>query len=449
MPFQVDPEWFGSDEKILSTLKKQLASSVFMTEEEKKSLTDISIFIHKAGQALVNANPKWTEMYEILKSNPKAKVLIHNYAVIPDELQSEGRCILMKEACSTACEILIVPYWPGKNKGWKLLTEADVKEIVFLLYPYEADWYKSFIRRRESSRCSRAERRNSQAIFPKVGTWPKKTAMEKLSGSLSQTPYELDLVELNNSHRRIRIIKSIEAMEKDVTVETRLVGFSGGGHAFLSSGYEARLATYLLGDEAYANTENATISSAVLDSLNIGDVLIFLKGSDKDAIRKIADEKLPEGMRDLAKLWQAALRRYVEKEKVSLEKLVSLLSKQGCRRHRATVKNWLDSENIIGPRNAHRGDLEAIANVTNDNALSTNLLQCQDAITEVWGQHLKAANLLAKNLLEKINNNTKFDIDIEEPVEVIDGILLAKIEFIESETAHVPRSKTNRLLEEI
>ncbi len=449
MPFQVDPEWFGNDEKVLSTLKEQLVSSVFMTEEEKKSLTDISMLIHKAGQALVNANPKWTEMYEILKSNPKAKVLIHNPAVIPDELQSEKKYILMKEACSTACEILIVPYWPGKDKSWKLLTEADVKEIVFLLYPYEADWYKSFVRHRELSRRSRTERRNSQAIFPKVGTWPKKTVMEKLSDNLSQTPHELDLVELNNSYRRTRIIKSIESMEKDVSVETRLVGFSGGGHAFLSSGYEARLATYLLESEAHANTENITISSAVLDNLNIGDVLIFLKGSDKDAIRKIADENLPEGMRNLAKLWQTALKGYVEKEKVSLEELVSLLSQQGCRKHRATVKNWLESENIIGPRNAHRGDLEAIVNVTNDSTLSTNLPQCQNAITEVWGQHLKAAKLLAKNLLEKISSNTKFDIDIEEPVEVIDGILLAKIEFIESETVHIPRSKINRLLEEL
>lgn len=447
MPFPVSGDWWQNEEELICLLEQRLSDSVFLSENEKKIFSEVYKYINQSGQKLIDSNPKWIEIRKFLLSSPDAKILIPNNVVIPDDVDGQEKFVLMSEIYSKVEKFLLVPFWPGKKQAWRLLAEVNFKEITFLVYPYEEAWCKSFMQHRESSRISRIHRRGSKVLFPKVGRWPDRIDSERGNDIQSQSPKVPDLIEINSNYRISRLLKTIESTEEGLCVNARLVGFDGGSHAFLSSNYEARVVTHLLDADAHRD-EELSVKYSTLDGVMIGDVLIFLKGSDKDAIRMIADQNLPEGRRELAKLWQVALIDYVERDNVSLSQLVSQLSREGCKKHKVTVRNWLDNENIIAPRDAHRGDLDAIARVTNNRELETKLGLCQNAITEVWGHHLKAANMLARSVLVKIDSNIHFNNNVDEPIEIIDGIVMARVEFIGTEIVQVPRIKANRLMED-
>ncbi len=448
MIFPVSNELTEADVALSSSIERQLTESLFLSDEEKISLLEVHEGILNASKFVNNENPKWVKIEQILKTEPQIKIVVPSKNELSDDIQSMANFLLLNEVYLNDGIALLVPYWPGKNQVSKLLAEASYKKVTFLLYSYEANWFRNFMRRRESSRIKRSRQRSEKTIFNKFGAWPDTIAPGLLVEKYGEPSKEPDLVEINNSYRKTRLLNSIFSAGEEDLVKCHLLGFNGGGHAFLTPNYEAKLVTHLFEGHSDDLDEGVSINHSSLDAISVGDVLLFLKGSDKDTIREVADQSLPKGHRELAKLWQTALIDYVKSEQVSLTKLVSRLSSEGCKKHMATVQNWLENDNIIGPRDAHRGDIEAISAVTNNSQLAEKIAECKSAITEVWGQHIKAANMLAQSVLDKIENDPSFGVDIEEQIEVFDGVVMVSVEFVDSDLVLVPRSKTNQLIED-
>lgn len=176
-----------------------------------------------------------------------------------------------------------------------------------------------------------------------------------------------------------------------------------------------------------------------------GDVLVFPQGGDRNAIRELADANLPQGMRESATLWQKSLKTYVAENELSLAELKRRLERAGCKRHVVTLKMWLESELIIGPRDYARDDLEAIGQVTGDIELQAKMVECANAISRVWGEHLRVSGMIAKRALSRIKGRITEVVDLTVPLDIGGGLLLAQVEYVENEDVIVPFSTVNRL----
>ncbi len=446
MPFKIWESWLENENITSASIEVNISESLYLTADEKISLKEINKDLKQSLLEIQENNSKWVEIHKHIDLKPDIKVLIPNNITIPIAVNTNNNFLPFSEIYAHSGKNLIVPFWLGKKQAWRMISEANYEEIKFILYPYEYNWYESFIRQRDGSRQSRIITSSRRKIFPKIGTWPK--YKKKDIKYESNSTYDFDTLETLNKNNKAHILKSISMENDEATYKSYLVTFKGGNHAFLTLNYEARVVTHLV-DFEVENDDNSSVVYSHLDDVVIGDILLFLKNSDRDAIQVLADKNLPSGRRDLAKLWQKALQKYVLNENTSLTQLVSELSIRGCRKHRVTIKNWLENDNIIGPRDTHRGDIEAIAKVTTDSELLENIENCKNAITDVWGHHLKASYELAKSVLAKVEGSEQFDIELDEPVEVIDGVIIARIEYIDTEVLEVPRSKINVILEKI
>lgn len=106
---------------------------------------------------------------------------------------------------------------------------------------------------------------------------------------------------------------------------------------------------------------------------------------------------------------------------------------------------WLESELIIGPRDYARDDLEAIGQVTGDIELQAKMVECANAISRVWGEHLRVSGMIAKRALSRIKGRVTEVVDLTVPLDIGGGLLLAQVEYVENEDVIVPFSTVNRL----
>ena len=205
--------------------------------------------------------------------------------------------------------------------------------------------------------------------------------------------------------------------------------------------------THLMLDLTGDETSEEKLRTVKVKDLTEGDVLVFLRGAERHAIRELADANLPQGMRKTARLWQKSLKAYVAENGLSLAELKSQLEQAGCKRHVVTLKMWLESESIIGPREYASGDIDAIVQVTGDTELQANVSECSNAISRVWGEHLRASGIIAKRVLSSINDRITVAVDLTGPLDIGDGLILAKVEYVENENVTVPHSAVNRFRE--
>jgi len=70
-------------------------------------------------------------------------------------------------------------------------------------------------------------------------------------------------------------------------------------------------------------------------------------------------------------LWKNLLRKHYASTDYDFTKLVDDLRDYECKRHPATIRNWLQDDNLIGPDSDN--DLLSIAMLTNSELLSENI----------------------------------------------------------------------------
>ncbi len=227
---------------------------------------------------------------------------------------------------------------------------------------------------------------------------------------------------------------------------SRTVLFIDGSYAFLTPGFEGNVVTHLLADSA-TKEKKPEVRIAIRSELGIGDVLLFIRGSSRDAIREVADQNLPVGQRDMARLWQRALQRYKQARGLSAEDIHRRLREATCTHHLGTIRTWLTSDTIIAPRDAHAHELEIIKTVTQDEELIRNFDACDSAIRNVWGAHLSASSSLAAQVLRHATGMLSGGRERFQQLDLGNNVILATIDRIQDTDAMVRRSLVNRLLD--
>jgi hypothetical protein len=196
--------------------------------------------------------------------------------------------------------------------------------------------------------------------------------------------------------------------------------------------------THLVGAGGRGDEE---IRETVVSELVAGDLVLLLRGTDRDALREAVDAAAPDGTRDVAATWQRALQRYASSR--TTDELAHRLATAGCHRTPSTIERWLVDDSMIGPRGAD--DVRAILSVTRDDELSAAIAPCLTAISTLRGLHVKMAGVLAARVRERARQWLDAGAVPDELVEVEDRLVLATVESIDQQPVDVPRGLANRL----
>jgi uncharacterized membrane protein YkvA (DUF1232 family) len=430
-------------------------AGAFLTREERVAVRAMEQAIARFHQAISAHNGKAEALAELMRQYPNARVICRDATSAAqlgqDILGESGSAIGCAECDHDWDSPAIVIGWLGRQKMARLLKPPVGNPLVLLLYGVEQGWYDSLTKSfaRQKSHRSRQARRSS--IFRESVGWRRKDTIEVVPTDEPETPSILPTLDEFQRRavesRRRRALEQAQGNGQEPEVEARSVFFADGSYAFLTDGYEAKVVTHLLSAVPVTNGSKAEVHLRDVDSLRTGDVLIFMRGSDKDAIREVADRRLPPNMRATARLWQDALRRYQKKNGYDVTDVWKQLRKAGCTHHRETVRVWIESDTIIAPRDAHDHELKNIADVTQDAELKRRFTECDQAITTVWGAHLSASCHLAEQVLTRATKRLAAGVDAASLIEIEPGVVLATIDEVQDEVVTVRRGSTNRLLE--
>jgi len=357
-----------------------------------------------------------------------------------------GKYVIMSDLGALDIQELIIPFWPGKDRVWQLISSSTVKSLHYVLYEFENKWKQNFENKRNYQRVSRHKSTDNSSVFPTVRNWPVQKDVINRSQPVYENVKSNDLIELRNQRRADRFIGEVSETVEAADTQVKLVVFQGWGCAFLTDTYQAHVVTHLFTEE-FNKDNDASVKTKLIKDLISGDILAFLRGTSKDAIKDLADSNMPEGTREVATLWQKALRKKIYSGLTDSKKLRDDLEREDCKRHIVTIKHWIESDDVIGPRDAKNGALVAIAKVTGDKDLKTRINECNEAISLVWSEHLSAASTIAKKVLAEINTRIIDICDLDEPLELDDGMILVSVDYINNKLIYVPKSKSNRLLE--
>jgi len=118
----------------------------------------------------------------------------------------------------------------------------------------------------------------------------------------------------------------------------------------------------------------------------------------------------------------------------------------GCSRSEPTIRRWLESDSIIGPKRVPE-DIIAIQKATGDEELLKSLDGCAGSIRQLWSMHRRAARSLAEKVLSSAREWLDAGAAPDELVEIEDRLVLVTVESVDPGRIGVPRRILNQIQE--
>ena len=320
----------------------------------------------------------------------------------------------------------------------RLLIPPVAQNMTLALYGPERAWYQTLIerRRRAEGLVSELVRQGSAIPLPAQDTRPIPPP----------PPPKVDdpiVDEVVDRFRRARVLRHFDGGDANENVPARLVYFTGGHWAAFGPKHRVNTVVH---SRVSGGSDEPTLNTVAASDLGPGDLVVMVRGSDREALRHEADRELPSGIRDTAAEWRRALRRFLDAGQTPSE-LKRRLGQQGCHRSWPTIRAWLDDDGAaIGPKDDET--LEAIQKATVDAELTSKLKDCREAIRRIRGTHLRVAHRLATKVLERVQEWLDIDTPPDQLVEVEERLVLLTVEVIDPESTQVPRSALNQFHEE-
>ena len=387
------------------------------------------------------ANKKTISEYWRLWSLRTA-VHINSTVLFPGEYYSAG---------DLGFDLTIIVGWLKRAIMRKILYSFNTQKYVILLYEYENQWQKYAIGKWHNSLKISD---NNEIIEKSFSTTDfsvstsnyimPEAEQDNDSDSGEDEQEDIELVLRENTFRRYTNNRNSAE-----TVEAIPVSYVGGYIAFYRTGHKLISATPIISH----NKNNVKL--VLPEELTIGEFIV-VRESDKDIIRELADSILEKSgkteLRTIAGKWKEVLE--IEMLFITKEEFCKRMVKAGCTKGPATIKRWIEDEEIIAPQ--QKQDLQYMAEVTQSELLKEMLDQIYDASKEVKSAHTKAGRILSeqlkRNLAVELKNYGEIDpFNFWEPIEMeIDRIGTIKIlKVIDlGNIAMVDASDTNHLIDE-
>lgn len=295
---------------------------------------------------------------------------------------------------------IVVCGWLRGDRMYPLLHSHITSEITMLAYSFEQKWFTSaqqnWTKQNNFNICAKD-------FSEMLGLTEKELESIEYKVAEPAEPVRKDEFDVFEFELKLKTYRySTYASSPDTAEElckAKLVVFTQNRFAFITESHRLPVVTDLMNGEIVERE----IPRKHIDELRAGDYVLFQE-SNRDILREIADKGLAKGeqshLRKVAGLWKEALRETYWKMPRGLDDLVDLLRKVGCRRHPATIKNWLMDEDQIGPGISI--DLQLIATATGNKALVESLTKVKDAISAVRGAHIQASAYIRSKLLASL-----------------------------------------------
>jgi len=295
---------------------------------------------------------------------------------------------------------IVICGWLGEDKMYPLLHSHITSEITILAYPFEQKWFASAQRRWTQQNSVNIRAKDFSEM---LGLTEKELESIEYKAEEHIEPVrkdEFDIIEFELKLRTYRYqAYASSAGTQDEVSRAKLVIFTQGRFAFITESHRLPVVTDLMKGEI----SEREIPRRYIGELRPSDYVLFQE-SNRDIIREIADRGLAKDgqphLRKVAGLWKEALHEAYWKIPGGSDGLVEVLRKSGCRRHPATIKNWLVDEDQIGP--GISTDLQLIARATGNKSLLERLTEVKDAISSVRGAHIQASTYIRTKLLASL-----------------------------------------------
>ncbi len=386
--------------------------------------------------AIQRETPKWAALLSWCRRNPSGIVITKGTMKADLSIRPESAHVSCVDAATFRGPVgnALLPAWFGADRMRRLLFTPGVEHLTLVLHRAELQWYEALQRRR--SGCMRQVRQLIQ-------TRGRFSALRVPAEETTQTVESIVSIpdEIDHSGRHARALRSLREDGPD-DVDARLVYFSGGLWAAFSPSHPVQTATHLL-DQIDDTGLSAELRDVTAADLEVGDHVLLLRGSDRDALREAVDAEAPAGSRGSASEWRRALRRWVDSGR-SAEEVAEGLARLDCRRTIVTVRRWLEDELMIGPRDEDT-DVAAIARLTGDRVLASAEAACVAAIRLLRGLHLRVAHRLAEQVVSTVRERMRAGLLEDDLVAVDNRFVLVVVEGIAPEPVSVARGKANRL----
>lgn len=349
-------------------------------------------------------------------------------------------------------DVAILSGWFSANIIKKIIYGYKVKEIHVFTYECEEKWRKAHTKSWNLG----LNNENNETIVKKsfstkIDNRPVHgncfEELDKPDREILQQEDDLDLVVQESRYRQYTARGDID---ENQIVDAKPVGFVGGDFALFTENHKILVVTKII----LQNSKQ--VEKKEVNKLKVGDFIV-VREADKDIIREVADHILEVngkgGYRKIAALWREALK--IEEAFYSVEEIYKKLLDAGCTRNYQTVRNWLQSEELIIPQDSE--DLKYIAEITGDSVLAEKMNEIINAGNYIKNAHIKAGRILSERLTESIamnlsNGNAIDPFNIWKPIEIelneVGVVKVLKIMDIGQEFIPIESSNSNKVLAE-
>ena len=439
----------------LSNLKKNITENIFIRTEHAEDLNTAVDFLEKSLTEFDHHGSKFNHLRDLVrdlcKSSKRVCIVLANpdfketASYLKGKLPFPDKLDFAKAANlgSKSFDHVVLCGYLRRNQTHKILDAASHSGLSIFSYEHETDWIVS-VKRNYYEMFGGSKLRNYKGFASVVRT-EQPVKAEEVSESRSRLEdFEFKI----NTSRRERILEKLNGEGGDNNVPARYITFVRGNIAFVTESYDVTVVTDLIKGGQKAED----IPQRKIDSIQVGDYLLFRESSDRDLIRETADIGLKnagkEELREKSSRWRNALQAVNQKYGGDLKQVWQNLREYDCRRTEQTIRVWLSDENLIAPQK--KADLEAIIYAAGDDGLEAMLEEVLEAIENVRSAHRQAAHRIIENLNKVVAENLD---DIEESdfaieFEGVGTVTLVCVESIDSECSQVPYHKANRLLTE-
>ncbi len=436
----------------LQKIDKLIASSSFLTENERASAVSVTACIREFLKKLLEHNPKAAALCTILSQYPSADIMCPDARLLTDlQVALRGHPNRISASLSsddTLSNGLVLTGWFKHSRMSSMLSPPIADPLVLLFYDLECRWHQQFIDQRQKIRQSRASLNGRSAIFPSLSGWKKPHPPD---GRQEEVDFELDDYgrvqnEIDDGFR-MRVLDQVCAGVADADVKARMIVFAGGYFGLFTDNYKLNVVTHLLNGSVAADDEKMSVRLAAAKELRIGDQVVF-RPKSRDLIREVADTLLKPGQRETAALWQAALRSYIKKHGLADEVVCRKLQASGCKAGYPAISNWINDDGMIAPQR-YETDVRVIAAITGDAALSSNIDAVINAIKEVRSAHQQLApRVIAKQIRHSAAKIVRDEQADQSVVNLDDDLVLVRVVETASELIPINYTSANRLIEE-
>ena len=298
----------------------------------------VELFEH-ALTVIEDCNPKHKRLISLGSQSPGAIVLVpeRDRVRVTDALANVDVHVVSRNLVERDVGVRIIPAWYGRNRMEGLAFASRFERQTLLLYEPEMEWFR------------RAQLRREQAISTVKGLVRKHAAIPFTNierAPVMPVSSDSSVVDDVDEIFRKSIYRLVDRSRRNARehVTATVVGFMGGSWAAFTPNHRIVLVRDVV-DGGYDNTD---IASATISDLRVGDLVLLLRESNRDAVRERAFASLSEQTIRAADLWKRALRMYTLR-RPNLEELCQKLSRAGCTKSIQTIRTWISNDHVIGP----------------------------------------------------------------------------------------------------